>query len=303
MKMLMLILPMLVSFATSGVCLAEPQKFETVEEAVAGLVEALQEKDKARVLEIFGPESEDIISTGDSEEDRLIWSKFLWDLQNRTLIESDGEGSFTLFAGRGLWPFPAPLVMLDGEWAFDIEAAREEILMRRIGRNELAVIDILRRAGAIQAEYRKVDHDGDGVAEFAASILSAPGARDGLYWPDEVGTEASPFDEAAARASLTGYRRDSEDHGAEPFEGYFFRILQGQGESAPGGAYSYMINGNMVAGYALLAVPAAYADTGIMSFMIGEAGVVYQADLGDNTLELAIGIDTFDPGEEWTEVR
>ena len=202
-----------------------------------------------------------------------------------------------------MWPFPAELVLSEGAWSFDAEGARDEVLMRRIGRNELAVIAIMRRAPDVQAAYRRVDHDGDGVMEFAASILSAPGARDGLYWPDEPGTEPSPFDERVARASFTGYSLDGEDLEAEPFEGYFFRILQGQGEAAPGGAYSYMVAGNMVAGHALLAVPAVYGDTGIMSFMVGEEGVVFEADLGEETLSRAAEIETFDPGEEWSAVE
>ncbi|WP_353471792.1 DUF2950 domain-containing protein [Salipiger sp. H15] len=295
--------PVLLGAAFAGPALAAPQTFDSPEAAVAALVSALEAKDEPRVLAIFGPESEDVLSTGDEAEDRAVWGGFLNDLQTRSRLDVEDEGRATLYLGRGLWPFPAPLVAKDGQWAFDAEAARDEMLMRRIGRNELAVIDILRRAGAIQAEYRKTDHDGDGVAEFAASILSSPGERDGLYWPDEPGTEPSPFDETAARASLTGFHRDAEDRGAEPFDGYYFRILQGQGEHAPGGAYSYMVNGNMVAGHALLAVPAAYGDTGIMSFMVGEGGVVYQSDLGEETLDRAMGIELFDPGEGWEVVR
>jgi hypothetical protein len=161
----------------------------------------------------------------------------------------------------------------------------------------------MRRAGGIQAAYRRTDHDGDGVLECAASILSSPGARDGLYWPDEPGTAPSPFDEKVARASFTGYSLDGEDRDPEPLEGYYFRILQGQGEAAPGGAYSYMIAGNMVVGHALVAYPAIYGDTGIMSFLVGEGGVVYEADLGEGTLSRALEIDAFNPGEAWSRVE
>ena len=189
-----------------------------------------------------------------------------------------------------------------GSWSFDAEGAREEVLARRIGRNELEVIDIMRRAPEIQAAYRRTDHDGDGVMEFAASILSSPGTRDGLYWPDEPGAEPSPFDDTLARASFTGYSEDGEDREPEPFEGYYFRILQGQGEAAPGGAYSYMVAGNMVAGHALVAYPAVYGDTGIMSFLVGEQGIVYEADLGEDTLSRAVAVDVFDPSE-WFEVE
>lgn len=295
--------PVIALLLLSGTALAEPQQFDSPEAAVALLVSALETKDKAQVLAIFGTEAEDILSTGNADEDRDIWGGFLGDLQTLTRIEKDGQDHATLFAGRELWPFPAPLVAAGGKWHFDAEAAREEILMRRVGQNELSVIDIMRRAGEVQAEYRRVDHDGDGVKEFAASILSGPGARDGLYWPAEPGTEASPFDENVARASLTGYHRDAEDRDPEPFEGYYFRILQGQGANAPGGAYGYMVAGNMIAGHALLAVPAVYGDSGVMSFIVSEGGVVYQSDLGEATLDRAIEIETFDPGDGWEIVE
>jgi hypothetical protein len=303
MKTIMPSISALALLALAEAALAEPQQFDSPEAAVAALVSALDAKDKPQVLAIFGPGSEDVISTGDPDEDRQIWGGFLGDLRTLTRIDPVGDDHAILYAGRELWSFPAPLVATDGRWHFDAEAAREEILMRRIGRNELAVIDIMRRAGEIQAEYRRVDHDGDGVLEFAASILSASDARDGLYWPNEAGMTPSPFDERIARASLTGYRRETADQDPEPFEGYYFRILQRQGADAPGGAYSYMVAGNMVAGHALLAVPAVYGDTGIMSFMVGEGGSVLEADLGETTLETAIGIVIFDPGEEWEVVE
>jgi hypothetical protein len=207
----------------------------------------------------------------------------------------------TVFVGRDLWPFPAPLVRGETGWTFDAEAAREEVLMRRIGRHELAVIEVLKRANGIQSIYRRFDHDGDGVMEFAAGILSGPGARDGLYWPASAGG-LSPFDDRIARASLTGFSIDGQDVEPDPWEGYYFHILQAQGPTAPGGAFSYMVNGNMIAGYAILAVPAVYGDTGIMSFMVAENGVVLEADLGEETLSKALDMVVFDPGEVWVPV-
>ena len=174
--------------------------------------------------------------------------------------------------------------------------------MRRIGRNELDVIEIMGRVPEIQAKYRSVDHDGDGVMEFAAAILSSPDDRDGLYWPETPGTEPSPYGETVARASLTGYNLDGTDQPPEPLAGYYFVILQGQGPTAPGGAYSYMVGGNMVAGHALAAFPAIYGETGIMSFMVGEGGVILEADLGEETLVRAGEISLFDPGEDWTPI-
>jgi hypothetical protein len=287
------------AFASTGLAIAEPARFDTPEAAVSALVTALEAGDKTAVLEVFGPENEDVVSTGAPEEDRRIWGEFLTDVTLVSRIEMKADDRATLYAGRDFWPFPAELVLSDGSWSFDAAGAREEVLARRIGRNELAVIDILRRVGDIQAAYRRTDHDGDGVMEFAASILSSPGARDGLYWPDRPGTEPSSFDDSIARASFTGYSLDGQDQEPEPFGGYYFRILQSQGAAAPGGAYSYMIAGNMIAGHAVIAVPAIYGDTGIMSFMVGESGIVYEADLGEDTLARAAEIEGFDPGEDW----
>ncbi len=282
---------------------AQPLSFATPDAAVAALVAALEAGDKGEVLRIFGPENEDIVSTGDREEDREVWSSFLADMQLTKRIGREADNRVILYAGPDLWPFPAPLVLNNGTWNFDAEAAREEVLLRRIGRNELEVIDIMRRASSIQMAYRQTDHDGDGVMEFAASILSTPGTRDGLYWPNEPGAEPSPFDDTIARASFSGYSLDGEDRDPEPYQGYYFRILQGQGDAAPGGAYSYMVAGNMVAGHAVVAYPAVYGDTGIMSFMIGEQGIVYEADLGEETLSRAMKIDVFDPNEQWTPLE
>ncbi|MTH77021.1 DUF2950 domain-containing protein [Paracoccus aestuariivivens] len=287
-----------VPFAT-----AAPQMFQTPDAAVEALVTALEFKDKATVLAIFGPENEDVISTGDAAEDRELWGKLLDDMHVIHRLEPADEGRMTLLAGREMWPFPADLVKSDAGWSFDADSARDEVLARRIGRNELEVIALLRRATEVQARYRQTDYDGDGVMEFAASILSSPGQHDGLFWMDDPDTPPSPFDENLARANFTGFSSDGQDREPEPYEGYYFRILQGQDAAAPGGAYSYMVNGNMVAGHAVVAYPAAYGDSGIMSFMVGEAGIVYQADLGEDTLEKAAAIELFNPTEEWKVVE
>ncbi|MDS9469991.1 DUF2950 family protein [Paracoccus sp. MBLB3053] len=281
---------------------AEPQYFDTPDAAVAALVSALEAKDKAAVMAIFGPETEDLVSTGNADEDRELWGKLLDDMHVIHRLVEAGENRLTLLAGREMWPFPAQLAKTDQGWSFDAEDAREEVLARRIGRHELEVIEIMRRAPEVQARYRSTDQDGDGVMEFAASILSSPGQHDGLYWLDDPETPPAPFDESLARANFTGFSDAGEDRPPEPYEGYYFRILQGQGPAAPGGAYSYMIGGNMIAGHALVAYPAEYGDSGIMSFMVGEEGTVYQADLGEDTLEKAAGIELFDPTEEWVPV-
>lgn len=279
--------------------LADPQAFDTPEAAVSAMVAAVEAKDRAALIAIFGPGNEDVVLTGDDAEDREAWGNFLEGYRQAHRIEMESPERAVLYLGSDDWPFPAALVGADGAWTFDGPGARDEVLARRIGLNELDVVDLLRAGVGAQARYRQVDHDGDGVMEFAASIISAPGERDGLFWPDEPGTEKSPIGEFMARASADGFAIDQQDQEPEPYLGYYFRILLSQGPDAPGGAYDYKINGNMVASFAYLAFPAAYGDTGVMTFLVGENGVVYEQDLGEDTLNLAHAITTFDPGEGW----
>jgi hypothetical protein len=209
-----------------------------------------------------------------------------------------GNGVLTVALGADSWPFPVPLLRDGDGWRFDAEAARAEILARRIGGNELDVIDMLEAYVEIQREYRGIDHDGDGVMEFASGILSTEGRRDGLHWPGED----SPLGDIAARASLDGVSDEGGSEAGQPLSGYFFRILTAQGEAAPGGAMSYLVNGHMVSGHAILAVPAEYGETGVHTFMVGENGVVLQGDLGPESLDVALGITAFDPGRGWEVV-
>ena len=254
-------------------------------------------------MKIFGSENEVVIFSGDDAEDREVWSDFLseYNEMNRVAVSDDGE-SATLYIGRDLWPFPASIVASDAGWSFDAESAREEVLYRRIGRNELDVIELLDGYVRAQEAYRAADPDGDGVPGYASGILSTPGTRDGLYWPSEPGVPDSPIGDFLARAAADGYNVGDVDSDPDPYFGYYYRVLAKQGASAPGGAMDYAINGHMVAGHAMLAFPSNYGDTGIMSFMVGAAGVVYEADLGEDTHEIAGVIDSFDPGEAWVPV-
>jgi len=287
----------------SGVAWAEAMSFGSPEAATEAVIKALEAEDRDALIEVFGPENEDVILTGDEAEDRATWGEFLSDYRVMHRIAPDGEGRLTLYVGRDQWPFPAPLVENDGQWMFDAEAAREEVLLRRIGRNELDVIDLMRGYVRAQAAYRALDPDGDGLPTFASSILSSPESRDGLYWVAEEGGPESPVGDFMARAAAEGYSVDGQDVDPEPYLGYYYRVLERQGPAAPGGEMDYMIGGHMVAGHALLAVPSDYGDTGVMSFMVGEAGVVYEADLGEDTLDVASEITAFDPGEGWSPVE
>jgi hypothetical protein len=284
----------------AGAAAAEPARFDSPDAAVAALIGALEARDRPGVLAVFGPEAEDVISTGSPDRDRAVWTDFLegWRELNRIAVDAAGDVA-TLHIGRDQWPFPIALRRGADGWAFDAEGGREEIRLRRIGRNELDVIELLRAYVRVQSDYRRTDWDGDGVMEFASGVLSTPGARDGLYWPAEPGAPESPVGDFVARASADGYTMGDTAVSAEPYLGYVYRVLLGQTDAAPGGALAYRVNGNMVAGHALLAFPAEYGETGVMSFMIAEGGVIHEADLGPETLEAAARIERFDPGPEW----
>jgi hypothetical protein len=292
----------LASPALTSPAFAEPAAYDSPEQAVASIVAAVEARDPVALLAVFGPEYKDLVFSGNEAEDRATWRQFYQDYRRFHEIERPEEGRAVLVIGRERWPFPADIVLKDGKWRFDAEGAREEVINRRIGLNELDVIEVLRRAPVAQARFREQDFDRDGVAEFAPGILSDPGQFNGLYWPDAPGEPESIVGELIARANADGYNFDGTDHEPEPYLGYYFRILTRQGANAPGGAYDYVINGNMVAGHAAVAFPAAYGETGVMTFLVNEAGTVWEADLGPDTLAVAGAIESLDPGEGWVTV-
>jgi hypothetical protein len=303
MTMLKTTTAVLTLLCTTGWANADPATFDSPEAAVAAVVSAVQAEDRDALLAVFGAENQDVAFTGDPEEDREVWSGFIKGYNRQHRIALDEEDRAVLHIGSEDWPFPAAIVNIGGKWSFDAAGAREEVALRRIGLNELDVIDLLRKGVEVQAAYRLTDHDNDGVMEFASSILSTPGKRDGLYWPDEPGTERSPVGDFIARAAADGYNFDGTDEEPDPYLGYYFRILKEQGPAASGGALNYIVNDNMVSGHAFLAYPAAYSETGIMSFIVGENGVVYESDLGEDTLAIGNGLVTFNPAEGWKPVE
>ncbi len=272
--------------------------YPTPQAALETFVAALTQNDAEAALNAIDPAAGDLVQAdtpaamAEAMQDLLG----LYAAGYRFVPQDDGV---TIVLGEDAWPFPVSLRKNPNGWSFDTETARTEIRNREIGAAELGAIDILRTYVDIQTQYRKTDHDGDGVLEFAASLISSEGRRDGLYWPGGD----SPVGDVAARASLDGFSQNGTDATAEPLGGYYFRILDAQGPQAPGGAMSYLVNGNMVAGHAALAVPAHYGVSGINSFLVSETGTVYQADLGPDTLALAFGLVAFDPGPAWQAVE
>lgn len=275
---------------------AEPASYISPQEAFDALVSAVEDRDRAALETIMGPEGVDLVVSDSPVESRVTRALFLSLLDEGYRFQRE-EGGVTLLLGAESWPFPIPIVQTAAGWQFDPEAGRAELRAREIGLNELNVLDLMQAYVGLQTQFRQTDHDGDGVMEFAAAIISSAEDRNGLFWPG--GGVVGP---ALARASATGWSDGETDYAPEPFMGYYFTILVEQGPSAPGGAYSYLVGGDLVAGHALLAVPAEYGETGVHSFLIGENGIAYQADLGAETLATAATIVAYDPGDAWEVV-
>jgi hypothetical protein len=279
------------------------QVFPSPEAAVRAIVAAAAAKDFQTLHVIFGPAANDLENPdrvqGTNDFDKFV-SRF--NRTNRIVYDSDSRCSLEI--DTDFWPFPIPIVKGNAGWHFDTEAGREEIVNRRIGENELATLATVRTYVVAQREYASSDRDGDSVLEYAQKIGSSPGTRDGLYWPPGDDGEISPLGPMAAGAQNIGHNFDQK-LGAqpEPFQGYYFQILTQQGKHAPGGKYKYIINGNMIGGFALVAWPAYYGETGIMTFIVNQQGRVYQKDLGLQTAKIAAAMKEYNPDMTWTISR
>jgi hypothetical protein len=221
-------------------------------------------------------------------------------MDESTHLERTGDGQRILEIGNDFWPFAIPIVQNGGAWYFDTKAGADELLSRRIGRNELDALDSVRAYVDAQREYASQDRNGDDVLQFAQRILSSPGAKDGLYWSPDIDGEISPLGPFFAEAQSKGYFKNPQAANApQPFNGYLFKILTRQGKHAPGGKYDYIVNGRMISGFALVAWPAEYGNSGVMTFIVNQRGAVYQRDLGPKTSKLAAEMTTYDPGPGW----
>jgi hypothetical protein len=278
----------------------EQRTFASPDDAVAALIDALKTGDTTTLAAIFGPESEDILSSGDPVADRAGYERFSNRFEQKNRLEAASAEKVLLSIGDDDWPFPIPIVKEVGTWRFDTGAGREEILARRIGRNELDVIQVCLAIVDAQREYALKDRNGDGFREYAQKFMSEDGKQDGLYWAVKEGDEQSPFGPLIAEAQEEGYHEGAEPI---PYHGYYYRILTAQGDNAPGGPYDYIVNGRLIGGFAAVAYPADYANSGVMTFIVNHEGVVYQKDLGENTEELVKAMTLYDPDESWTPVK
>jgi DUF2950 family protein len=273
-----------------------PQQFATPDAAVDTLVQAVKSGDQKSLVAIFGSNSGDILSSGDQVADDNARAAFAEDLETKHSLEKSGDDKAVLVYGSDDFPFAIPLVKSGEKWHFDAAAGRSEILARRVGRNELSTIQVCLAYVDAQREYGGNDRDGDGLFEYAQTIVSTPGKHDGLYWKTEPNEPESPFGELAAEAQSEGYRGKPK---GTPYHGYLFKVLKAQGPHAAGGAYDYVVRGNMIGGFALVAYPAQYGNSGIMTFVVNHDGVVYSKDLGPNTTKLAAAMTKYDPDSTW----
>jgi Protein of unknown function (DUF2950) len=273
------------------------ESFSSPEQAAATLADAVKSGANRAILKVLGKAAEDIVSSGDEVADAEMRQRFTTAYDARHSIKAEGNKKATLIVGNDDFPFPIPLFHTRSGWEFDTQAGRIEILYRRIGRNELNAIQACLAFVDAQNEYAEKDH-GQGVGVYAQRIVSNPGKKDGLFWRDD--RDPSPLGELAAEASSEGYKLEGK---GAPYHGYYYRILKAQGSNAPGGALNYVVWGKMIGGFALIAYPAEYGNSGVMTFMVNHAGTVYQKDLGRRTDVIAKRMILFDPDQTWKKVN
>lgn len=273
------------------------QEYKTPDEAATALIGAAKVADRPALMRVLGPGSAEIVSSGDEVADASARKRVIEAYDTKHQVVMEGADKAVLVIGNEEWPFPIPLVRKDGIWRFDTAAGRDEILFRRIGRNELNAIQASLAYVDAQQEYAEKGIGGNGV--YAQRIVSQPGKKDGLYWPAQSGDDESPLGELAAAASAAGYRAGQE---RAPYHGYYYKILTRQGANAPGGALDYIARGKMIGGFALVAYPAEYRNSGVMTFIVNHQGNIYQKDLGPDTAGIASGMTAFNPDSTWQRV-
>jgi len=276
------------------------KSFASPEDALKSIVKAARNNDTKAMAAILGPGSKEIISSGDPVTDKSDRELFIKRYDEKIVIEGAETGRAVFSIGNDDYPHPIPLIKKGNVWLFDTKAGKEELLNRRIGRNELEVIEILRAYVDAQREYYATDWDGDNSTEFAQKIKSTPGKKDGLYWAAKEGEKLSPLGPLAAKAASEGYKKGSAK---KALHGYYFKILKAQGKDAEGGAFNYLVNGKMLLGYAMVAYPAQFGSSGIMTFIVNQSGTVYQKNLGKSSGKVAAAMKIFNPDTSWTKVE
>ena len=299
----LLMILVLVSVPCYAVTTSKHKAFVSPDEALKAMVDAVKAKDVKSLQAIFGPGAKGLITTGNEILDKEILESFISAYNEKSRIEIVDEKKAIFYVGNNEWPFPIPVVKQGEKWYFDTREGRDEILRRRTGRNELNTMQACLAYVDAQKEYAKRDYDRDGLFEYAQKFMSDPGKKNGLYWETKEGEERSPMGSFMANARREGYGMKKTGNRPVPYHGYLYRIITAQGKNASGGAYDYIVNGKMIGGFALVAYPARYGNSGVMTFIVNQDGFVYEKDLGKNTARVAESIKTFDPDSTWKKVR
>ena len=302
-----LVMALAVGVSASAICASgqTAQAFASPDDAVKGLVAAAKAHDRGALDRILAPDAQRLRSTDPVEENAELAS-FVKRADKRTKLDKVNDSQYSVEFGDEGWSFPVPIVKRGDRWEFDTSQGVEEILLRRVGRNELDTIRVCATYAVAQWDYfLDGDWNDDGVQEFAQKLISSPGQKDGLYWPNAVGEDASPLGPLVAYARNEGYQGEKDATGnikAMPFHGYYLKVLKAQGPSAAGGAYNYLINGRMIGGFALVAYPAAYGSSGVMTFIVNQQGTVYQKNLGPDSEKIAQSMTVYNPDGTWERV-
>ena len=286
--------------ASSGVALAQ-KTFSSPEEAVKAAITAAKSYNDNELLAIFGARAKELLFSGDPVADKQRRAEFVAAYDEKNRLATEGENTI-LIIGKQDWPFPIPIVKKGESWVFDTEKGRQEILNRRIGGNELFTIQTMLATVDAEREYAMKDRDRNGLLEYAQKFVSDPGKKNGLYWETKAGEPESPLGPIMSQARSQGYGGKTTS-APGPYHGYYYRILTAQGNDAAGGAYSYMVKGKMIGGFAVVAYPAEYGNSGIMTFIVNYDGKVFQKDLGANTATVAKSMKEYNPDKTWTEVK
>ena len=282
---------------------ANQQTFPISQDAVDALVKAIQAQDKKSLLEIFGPGGDRLVTSGDKVADTETGQKFLELYNESHTLTPQPDGSVTLVIGNDAWPMPIPIVQVGGHWQFDATVGAQDIIDRRIGRNELLTIQTLLSAVSAEEDYFSRVKDANGTGVYAERMISSPGTQDGLYWVAAAGEPESPLGPLIDQAQNEGYPDATQYESAQtPYHGYYFRVLKGQGDDAPGGAANYISNGKMTGGFAFVAWPASHESSGVMTFVVDQDGIVFQKDLGPETDKTVAKMMLFNPDLSWARI-
>jgi len=294
------VMSVMVIFSASCTQRTLGKSFASPDEAVTALIDALKRNNDQQLIAILGPEGKKLIYSGDEVADQADRACFIRKFEEKHRLDQKNPTTIILYVGEEDWPLPIPMLKTSSGWYFDTAQGKEEILNRRIGKNELNVIKVMEAYIDAQREYVRKDWNANGVMEFAQRLVSTEGKKDGLYWPVKQGDKPSPFGPLIAQAVNEGYKK--EDKALNPYHGYYYKILHGQGKNTTGGEYSYVEKNKMVLGFGLVAYPAEYGNSGIMTFIVNQQDAIYEKDFGQDTVKTVNAMEKYDPDQTWKKV-